>query len=427
MAEFTPVSDVLSGSMTGRQVKLRGWVRAARKQKEIVFLMLRDGSGILQVAIKGGLAAEADKLTVESSIELEGTVSEDKRAPGGFEVRATHLTIVSIAERWPIEHSKDKELTDEFLRDSRHLWVRDPKMVAMLKVRSSVFQAIRKFYEQKGYFEVQSPIFTTLGCEGGSTLFEVKYGERKGVYLAQSWQLYAEAMVYGLEKIFTISPSFRAEKSRTVRHLSEYWHHEMETAWMDHEQLMGFEEDLIIFVTGYVLEHAEKELKDLGRDTAGLKHLTKPFLRMTYKHAMEKLGKKHSDDITDKEERELLEKMGDRPMFLTSFSRDMKAFYMRPDPKDPKVVLASDLLLPGVGEVIGGSERIFDGKELLESLKMFKLPKKDYEWYLDLTKYGAVPHSGFGLGIERLLMWLTGAKHIFDTIPFPRSMDRVTP
>ncbi|MEM5804243.1 MAG: asparagine--tRNA ligase [Candidatus Aenigmatarchaeota archaeon] len=408
----------------GREVALRGWVQRKRDQKELVFIILRDATGTAQLACKG--LPEAKKATIESSIEVIGTVKKDERAPGGYEIKAEKIKIIGLAERWPIEQIKGKELTEEFLRDMRHLSIRGSKLTAMLKVRSAVFQGLRKFYEERGFFEVQSPIFTTAGCEGGSTLFKVDYGSKK-VYLSQSWQLYAEAMIYSLGKIYTISPSFRAEKSRTVRHLSEYWHHEMEAAWMGFDELLEFEEDLIIFIAKYVREHCAAELKELGADFKRLEGIKKPFMRMTYAEATKRLGKKHGDDITDKEERELLKLMGDAPMFLTAFPRDMKAFYMRPDPKDKKTVLAADLLLPGVGETIGGSERIMDEKELLESLKMFGLKKEDYEWYLDLRRFGTVPHSGFGLGIERLLMFLTGVPHIFDTIAFPRTLDRVTP
>jgi len=422
---FVPIADVPKHE--GKEVSLRGWVHRMRDQKALVFIVLRDSTGTVQIAVKEGRSLEtARKATQESSIEVLGLVKKDPRAPTGYEIQAKEIKIVGPAERWPIEHKKGEDLTEDFLRDVRHLYIREPKMVAMFKVRSALFGAIRKFYEERGYYEVQSPMFTTAGAEGGSTLFEVKYGDKKGVYLAQTWQLYAEAMIYGLEKIFTISPSFRAEKSRTIRHLSEYWHHEMEAAWMTYEELLAFEEDLIVFLAKYVLEHCEAELAVLGADTKRLSGIRKPFLRMTYSDAMKKLGKKYGDDITDKEERELVEQLGGVPVFLTHFPRDMKAFYMKPD-KDKKTVLAADLLLPGVGETIGGSERIADEKTLLESLKLFKLAKKDYGWYLDLTKYGAVPHSGFGMGIERLLMFLTGAPHIFDTIPFPRSLDRVTP
>jgi len=332
------------------------------------------------------------------------------------------LKIIGLAERFPITRDK----SDEFLRDIRHLWVRSRYISSILKVRSEVFKAIHDFCHSKGYIEIQSPIFTTAACEGGATLFEVKYFDKE-LYLSQSWQLYAEAVIQALEKIYTITPAFRAEKSRTKRHLSEYWTAEVEAAWVGHEEMLDFEEDLILYIVKHVLKHCEKELKELGRDTSDLKALKKPFLRISYKEAIEKLGKKWGDEMTDKDERELVKDLGGKPVFITSFPRDMKAFYMKPDPKDPKVVLAADLLAPDVGEIIGGSERIYDIKELLESIKIFKLDEKDYEWYIDLRKYGTVPHSGFGLGIERLVMWITGAKHIMDTIPFPRTMDRYYP
>lgn len=418
--DFVHASDILTGKLTGKEVSLRGWIYRKRDQKDIVFLVLRDSTDIIQLACKG--IEEASKVTIESSIEVTGLVKEDKRAPGGFEIQVKELKIIGLAETFPIS----KDLSDEFTRDIRHLWIRSQRLTKILRVRSEVIRAIHDFYRERGFYEVQAPIFTGCACEGGSTLFEVKYFGDKA-FLSQSWQLYAEAMIQSLERIYTIAPSFRAEKSRTKRHLTEYWHQEMEAAWMGHDELMEFEEDLILFVVGYVLKHCEKELKDLGRDLTELKGLRKPFLRITYKEAVEKIGKKWGDEITDKEEKELLEKLGCKPVFLTAFPRDMKAFYMRPDPKDPKVVLASDLLVPGVGEIIGGSERIYDMKELLESMKIYDLDKKYYEWYIDLRRYGTVPHSGFGMGVERLVMWITGAEHIMDTIPFPRTMNRVYP
>ena len=418
--DFIHIKDVLEGKHKGKEVSLRGWVYRKRDQKGIVFLMLRDSTGIIQLACKG--IKEASRATIESSIEISGVVKEDKRAPEGFEIEVKDLKIIGLAERFPIS----KDLSEEFTRDIRHLWIRSQKLTKIFKIRSEVFRAIDDFCRSRGFIEIQSPIFTKAACEGGTTLFEVKYFDEKS-YLSQSWQLYAEAMIHSLEKIYTIAPSFRAEKSRTKRHLTEYWHHEMEAAWMSHDELMEFEEDLIIYVIDHVLKHCEKELKDLGRDISKLKEVKKPFLRITYKQALEKIGKKWGDEITDKEEKELLEKVAEKPVFLTSFPRDMKAFYMRPDPKDSKVVLASDLLVPGVGEIIGGSERIYDLKELLESIKIYKLDKSCYEWYLDLRRYGTVPHSGYGLGIERLVMWITGEEHIMDTIPFPRTISRITP
>jgi asparaginyl-tRNA synthetase len=418
--DFIHVQDVLTGKLTGKEVSLRGWIYRKRDQKDIIFLILRDSTGIIQLACKG--IEEASKATIESSIEVQGLVKEDKRAPEGFEIEVKQLKIIGLAETFPIS----KDLSDEFTRDIRHLWIRSQRLTKILKVRSEVIRAIHDFYRERGFYEVQAPIFTGCACEGGSTLFEVKYFGDKA-FLSQSWQLYAEAMIQSLEKIYTIAPSFRAEKSRTKRHLTEYWHQEMEAAWMGHEELMEFEEDMILYIVDYVLKHCEKELKELGRDLTELKKLKKPFLRITYREAVEKIGKKWGDEITDKEEKELLEKLGDKPLFLTSFPRDMKAFYMRPDPKDTKVVLASDLLVPGVGEIIGGSERIYDMKELLESMKIYSIDKKDYEWYLDLRRYGTVPHSGFGMGVERLVMFITGTEHIMDTIPFPRTINRVYP
>jgi asparaginyl-tRNA synthetase len=417
---FIQVKEAMRPEMAGKEVSLRGWIYRKRDQKELAFLMLRDSSDIIQLACRG--IKEASEATIESSIEVTGIVKEDTRAPGGYEIQAKSIKIIGLAETFPIA----KDLSDEFTRDIRHLWIRSQKLTKIFKIRSEVLTAIHDFYRQRGYFEVQAPIFTGCACEGGSTLFEVKYFDQKA-YLSQSWQLYAEAMIQSLEKIYTIAPSFRAEKSRTRRHLTEYWHQEMETAWMGHEELMSFEEDLILFVVDHVLKTCEKELKEIGRDTSKLREVKKPFLRITYREAVEKIGKKWGDEITDKEEAELLAKLGEVPTFLTSFPRDMKAFYMRPDPKDPKVVLASDLLIPGVGEIIGGSERIYDMKELLESIKLYGLCQKDYEWYIDLRRYGTVPHSGFGMGVERLVMWITGAEHILDTIPFPRTINRVTP
>ncbi|MFQ6020984.1 MAG: asparagine--tRNA ligase [Candidatus Aenigmatarchaeota archaeon] len=404
----------------GKTVKLRGWVFRIRKQKDLVFIILRDSSGIIQLTCKK--TSESEKVTIESSIEVEGKVKKDKRAPGGYEIKIDKLKIIGLAERFPIT----KDQSAKFLRDVRHLWLRSRKMTLMLKIRSEVFRAIHDFYSHKGFIEFQSPILTKCACEGGATLFSVDHPQ-KPIYLSQSWQLYAEAGIFSLEKIYTITPAFRAEKSRTIRHLAEYWTAEAEAAWMSFEELLKHQEELILHIAKHILKHCKKELKELGRDLKELEKLKTPFKRIPYKEAIKILGKKWGHDLTDKEERELVKKLGDKPVFLTSFPRDMKAFYMKVDPKDPKTVLAADLLLPRVGEVTGGSERISDIKELLESIKLFKLDKKDYEWYIDLRRYGTVPHSGFGLGIERLIMWLTGAKHIMDTIPFPRTMDRIYP
>ena len=416
--QFIQISDILDGKHTGKDVKLHGWAYRVREQKDLVFIILRDASGIIQLACKG--IKDAPKVTIESSIEIEGTVKEDKRAPGGYEIGVSELKIIGLAERFPIV----KDQSEEFLRDVRHLWIRSRYITSILKIRSEVFQVIRQFYKERDFYEVQAPSFTAAACEGGSTLFEVKYFDKKA-YLTQSWQLYAEAMIFGLERIYCLAPSFRAEKSRTRRHLTEYWHHEMEAAWMDFDELLKFEEELIVYISDHIAKTCKKELKELGKDPVDLK-LKVPFARMTYKEAIAKLGKRWGYDLTDEDEKKLVEEVGG-PVFLMGFPREMKAFYMKVDPKDKKVVLGADLLMPGVGEIIGSSERISDPKELEDSLKMFKLCKEDYCWYMDLRKYGSVPHSGFGLGVERMVMWLTGAKHIMDTIPFPRTMDRLTP
>lgn len=421
--KFIQIGEILDGKYTGKKVAIRGWVHRERKQKAVSFFLLRDDSGVIQTAIKPDSKYwdEAQKLTIESSAVLEGTVKEDKRAPGGYEIGIDKLETVGIAERFPIT----KDQSDEFLRDVRHLSIRMRKQTLIFKVRSAVFEAIQEFYKQKGYYQIQAPSFTGSACEGGSTLFEVKYFD-KNAFLTQSWQLYAEAMIYSLQKIFCIAPSFRAEKSRTRRHLAEFWMHEMETAWMQFDELLDIMEEFTIFVAHYVAEKCEKELKELGKEPAELLKIKGPFARVTYKEALENLGQKWGHDVTDEEERKLAADFG-KPVFLTHFPRDMKAFYMKPDPKDSKVVLAADLLMPGVGETFGGSERISDVKELLESLKLFKLKKKEYEWYIDLRRYGTIPHSGYGLGTERIVMWLTGAEHVMDTIAFPRTMTRLEP
>jgi len=416
------IADILDGKVSTK-AKLRGWIHRKRDQKKMVFLMLRDSTGVIQLACKDKILEKAREATIESSVEIEGKIKKDDRAPGGYEIQVDKIKIVGLAESpFPI----GKDLSDEFTRDVRHLWLRSRKLSQTLRVSSEVFKAIREFYYSKKYTEFQSPIFTKADCEGGSTLFEVPYFGKKGVYLSQSWQLHAEAAIFGLEKIFTIAPAFRAEKSRTIRHLSEYWTAEAEVAYMDFEAMMKEEEELILYVVKHVLKHCKRELEELGRDTKDLEKLKGPFKKIKYEDVLKELGKKWGHDITDKEERELVKKYG-KPIFITHFPRDMKAFYMKVDPKDSRVVFGADLLIPGVGEVIGGSERISDLEELMESIKIFKLKKEDYQWYIDLRKYGTVPHSGYGIGLGRLIMWITGSKHIMDTVAFPRTMERIYP
>ncbi len=421
---FKAIEEVLTPKSHGKKASIRGWVYRKRDQKKLIFLVIRDSTDIIQVVIKKGSKAwkDAQKITIESSCELTGTIRKDQRAPTGYELQVSDLKIIGLAKVYPITRDK----SEKFLREIRHLWIRSRKLTQILKVRSEVFKAIHDFYHKKSYTEFQSPILTTAACEGGATLFEVPFFKEKGVYLSQSWQLHAEAAMYALEKIYTITPAFRAEKSRTRRHLAEYWTAEAEAAWMDFKELLKHQEELILYIVKHILKTCKKELKELGKDTKDLEKLKAPFARLTYKEAIKKLKKKYGYELTDVDEKKIVMDLG-KPVFLTHFPRKMKAFYMKPDQKDRKVVLAADLLLPGIGETTGGSERISDLKELKESLKLFKLKEKDYSWYLELRKYGSIPHSGYGLGIERLVMWLTGTDHIMDTIAFPRTKDRCFP
>ena len=413
----------------GKEVELKGWVYRWRESKGIVFLVLRDVTGVVQCVIKGDAKdfKEAQKAKIESSVILKGVVKEDKRGPGGYEIQITKLQLVGQSENFPIK----EDASTEFLLDMRHLWVRSRRLTSIFKVRSDVFGAIHEFFRNGGFFEIQSPSITASACEGGSTLFEVKYFDQKA-YLTQSWQLYAEAMIASLEKIYCIAPSFRAEKSRTRRHLAEYWHAEAEAAWMDHEANLKLQEELVFFVIQKVLKNREEDLKFLERDIDFLKKIKLPFPRITYTEAVKKLEKdgvaiKWGQDFGIDEEK-ILTAHFKSPFFVTQYPKAIKAFYMKQDPKDPNLVLNDDMFAPeGYGEIIGGSEREVDVERVIQRLKAQGSSIKDYEWYLDIRKYGSVPHAGFGLGVERLVMWLCGLDHIRDTIAFPRVMNRVYP
>ena len=413
----------------GKEATVRGWVYRERAGKGIRFLVVRDVSGVVQCVLKEGHKdfQKSLGLQVEASVIVTGKVRKDERSPGGYEVEVQGLEVVGESDKFPIT----KDQSTEHLLDVRHLWVRSRRLTAIFKIRSTVFGAIHEFFRSRGFFESQSPIFTSSACEGGSTLFEVKYFDEKA-YLAQSWQLYAEAMVASLEKIYCIAPSFRAEKSRTRRHLVEYWHAEAEAAWMQLDESLKLQEGLVAFVVKKVLEERKQELAELGRDTKLLDKVKPPFARITYKEALETLNKKGfalkwGADFGVPEERVLTEGF-DRPFFVTRYPTGTKAFYMKVDPKDPKVVLCADMLAPeGYGEIIGGSERETDIKVLVKMLKAQGEDPKNYEWYLDTRRYGSVPHSGFGLGVERLIMWITGIDHIRDTIAFPRTITRLKP
>ncbi|MFH1364103.1 MAG: asparagine--tRNA ligase [Candidatus Aenigmatarchaeota archaeon] len=413
----------------GKSVILRGWIYRTRQGKDIVFVVLRDVTGTVQCVVKEGVKGfeDAQKALMEASIMIKGKVNKDERAPGGFEIHAEEFTLIGAALDFPIKAQQSTEL----LLDNRHLWVRSRKMTNIFKIRSEVFRAIHDFFHESGFFEVQSPSLTGSACEGGSTLFEVKYFDRKA-YLTQSWQLYAEAVIASLEKIYCIAPSFRAEKSRTRRHLAEYWHAEAEAAWMDHEGNMKLQEDLITFILKRVVERRSKELKELGRDPKELVKMHAPYKKVKYKEALELLKKdgikmQYGEDFGADEERELT-KHFKKPFFVVEFPKEAKAFYMKENPKDRKTYLCSDMLAPeGYGEIIGGSEREVDVEKLIQRLKKEGSSTKDYEWYFDIRRYGSVPHSGFGLGVERIVMWICKLDHIRDTTAFPRVLNRLYP
>ena len=425
--KYLHVSEVLKPSHDGKLASLRGWAYRVRKQKKFIFIILRDSTGLIQCIIKEGSKAfkVAEKVTTESSIQLRGIVKKDKRAPTGYEVQVKDLEIVGLAETYPIA----RDLSDEFLLSVRHLWVRDPKMQAIWIIRAKVFEALREYFKKEGYHEVHAP-FITMASESGLEMFKVDY-YGKDVRLAQTWQFYAEAMMHSLEKIYTIAPSFRAEKSRTTRHLTEYWHTEIEVAWMDLDGLAVESERIISYACQKVAKDCKKELKTLGVDATKLAKVKPPFPRITYKKAIEILKKdgmkvKAGKDLRTLEERQLMTHYS-KPLIVTHYPKGAMAFYKRRDPKDPKVAMCLDVLLPSGTEVIGGSERDLDIKEMKKVLKATGEDIKDYEWYFDTRRYGAIPHSGFGLGTDRLVQWICGLKDIKDAIPFPRTPTRCYP
>jgi len=434
--EFTEIGKLFSSDVRdGTAVSIRGWVYRIRKLKDKVFFLLRDSSGVIQCVVdknEEGIWEKVEPLTIESSVTVKGVLKYDKRAPGGREVHVKDIMVVHYAEPFPITEDAVRS-ESEYLLDVRHLWIRSSYMTSILKIRHTVFEAIHEYFRKNGFYEVQAPMFITAAVEGGATLFQVDYFGRKGVYLTQSSQFYLEALIYALEKVYTIAPSFRAEKSRSRRHLSEFWHAEAEVAWYSLKDILRIEEELVAYIIKKVVDEREKELKTLGRNVDILiKESELPFYRITYDEALEILKRKGfevewGDDFGADEERALVSEF-DKPVFVIGFPEACKAFYHRNDPERPEVTLSADLLAPeGYGEIIGGGERIYDKDELVKKIKRFGLDPKDYEWYIDLRRYGSVPHSGFGLGVDRLVMWICGLKHIRDAIPFPRDIRRVYP
>ena len=417
----------------GREVTLRGWVYHKRDIGKIRFLVIRDGSGYAQgVVVKKEVSPEvfetAGLLTQESSFEMRGTVRKEPRAPGGYEIGVTGLTPFHIAEEYPIS---PKEHGVEFLMDQRHLWLRSSRQHAVLRIRSEVVAACRQFFDDRGYVLVDSPILTPAACEGTSTLFETDYFGEKA-YLSQSGQLYLEPACMAFGRVYCFGPTFRAEKSKTRRHLTEFWMIEPEVAFADLDDLMTLAEDFITHIVGRVLENRREELKTLERNISKLEAVARPFPRITYDEAVEKLRAAGVDfewgnDLGGTDET-ILSNLYDSPLMITHYPAAVKAFYMQPDPERPDRALCVDMLAPeGYGEIIGGSQRIHDGELLLRRIREHDLPEAAFKWYLDVRRYGTVPHSGFGMGIERTVTWLCGIHHLRETIPYPRTLGRIYP
>jgi asparaginyl-tRNA synthetase len=433
MKKYLSVKEVLESKV--EDISIRGWVYRIRDQKDNIFITIRDETGIIQlVATKDKLKEQefqiAKTLGIESSIIVSGKLRKEERSPQGYEIDIDSLELVGKSENYPIS----KDFSEEFLLDVRHLWLRSRKMTAILKIRSTVIGAIHEYFRKEGFYEYQSPILQSVQCEGGSSLFKVDYFGEEGVFLAQTWQLYAEPAIFSLGKIYTIAPSFRAEKSKTSRHLTEYWHAEMEGVWIDFDMLQDYGEGLIKHVIKTVLEKHKTDLEILKRDTKLLETaISKPFIRMTYTEVLELLKEKADMEVEwGKDLRTLeedkLSKMHDTFTIVTRYPKVVKAFYMKEDPKDPKVVLGFDCIGPeGYGEIIGASEREPDLEKIKERLAEQGEDPKHYEFYLDTRRYGSVPHAGFGMGVERLIAYITGVDNIKDTIPFPRTMVRFKP
>jgi len=416
------------------EIKLKGWVYRKREISGNVFIVLRDSTDVVQTVISKDNVSDDEwndvlNADVEASVFLEGSIRKEDRAPGGFEVSVEKFKLIGESHAFPIT----KDFSEAFLSDMRHLWIRSRKITSVLKIRSMVFQAIREYFISEGFFESHSPIIISTQTEGGSTLFDVNYFNHK-LHLTQTWQLHAEAIIFALEKIFTISPTFRAEKSKTNRHLAEFWMAEMEVAWADFDDIIKYGEGLVKHILKRVLENNQKELKILKRDVSKLTPtLEKPFIRMTYDEALKVLKEKCDFDVKwGKDlrtiEEEKLTKLYDVPVIVTEYPKVIKAFYMKEAPDNKDVVLGCDFLAPeGIGEIIGGSQREEDPVRIRERLIEMGENPDEYGFYMDTRTYGSVPHSGFGLGVERVIRWICGLDSIRDAIAFPRTMQRYYP
>jgi len=425
-----------AGKFDGQEVTIRGWLYNLRESGKLLFPIFRDGTGIIQgvCALKENPEAfEALKgLTQESSVIVSGRVRAEKRAPGGYELGVNQIHVVqkvSEATPFPIQL---KEHGVDFLLDHRHLWMRTPRQAAILRIRAEAERAARAYMDSQGYTLTDAPMFTPAACEGTSTLFEVNYIDNEKAYLTQSGQLYIEATAMALGKVYTFGPTFRAEKSKTRRHLTEFWMLEPEAAYVELDEAMALGEGLVSAIVQDVLAHKSRELETLKRDTSKLQNVKPPFPRISYEDAIKVLQRqgnpaKFGDDIGGDEET-IISNEYDRPVIVHRYPAAIKAFYMQPDAQRPDLALAFDMLAPeGYGEIIGGSQRIHDYDLLVKRLREHNLPEQAFQWYLDLRRYGSVPHSGFGLGLERTVAWICGVEHIREVIPFPRMLYRVYP
>ncbi|MCW3980405.1 MAG: asparagine--tRNA ligase [Candidatus Bathyarchaeota archaeon] len=425
---FTSIQEILEGKHDGECICIRGWVYRKRESRKTIFLVIRDSTGTIQCTVKEGTKGwvEAERITIESSTVIRGTVKKDKRAPDGFEVSTNEMEIIGLADRFPIS----KDVSEEFLRDIRHLWLRSRRMNLIMRLRSRVLDLVHEFFRESGFIEISPPMFITSACEGGATLFSVKYFD-SNLYLTQSAQLYSEVLIYSLEKVYTCAPSFRAEKSRTIRHLCEYWHVEPEWAFGDMNDVIRVEEELISFICRKVLENNNREISELEVDTEKLREIKPPFPRITYTQSIKQLQNKGFDikwgeDLGFEEEKALADDFK-KPFFVFDYPRKIKAFYCKTYRNNPEIAMSVDMLVPRVGELTTGGAREDDKEELIKRIKESGLRLEDYEWYIDMRRFGSVPHVGFGLGVERLLMWMFDLDNIIDAIPFPRTLRRNYP